>query len=188
MRGPVAFGFQLNPLGRPPADRLGREAAATILRPGEQRDRLTAGIFASGDAGDAVGRLDLALELTARSRPIVEKIERAAAARRVGEVAGVGGPSEARRTTSAQRLEDKIADAVSAGVIDLAEAALLRKAEAARRAAIEVDSFTLAEYLGTRPGLHRGAAKKEFIPRPRRWRRRPDPPCAVATLCPPPPT
>ncbi len=99
MRGPAAFFARLNPLGAPPSDRDGALVAATLQTPGAQRDRLTAGIFLS-DPDQAVGRMERALILAARSKKSPEDAE------------------------------------------------LAREAAEARRDAIEVDSFTLDEYLG----------------------------------------
>ena len=149
LRGLVAFGFRVNLLGRPLTDCTARAAAATILHPGEQRDWLTSGIFVLGDPFDAVGRLDRALDLTTHSRPVVEKIERAAARQKLRGPVAPSEPDEARKARSAQPLKKTTIDeAIATEIINRAEAALLRKAKAAQRATIEVDSFTLAEYLG----------------------------------------
>src|SRR5947209_4708761 len=99
MRGPAALWARLNPLGAPPSDEEGARLAAILQTPGAQRDRLTAGIFLA-DAGQAVGRIERALDLAVRSRESPQ------------------------------------------------DEALAREAAEARRDAIEVDSFTLEEYLG----------------------------------------
>lgn len=49
-KGPLALWGRINPLGHGPHDALGHKAARTILAPGAQRDRLTAGIALEADA------------------------------------------------------------------------------------------------------------------------------------------
>ena len=147
VRGPGAFWLRLNPLGRPPFDATVRATAATIGRPGAQRERLIGGTFASRDPDDAVGRLEHALDLTERSRPIVERIARAARGGELGAPDGTRRPAEAR-----------LEEALAVGLIDRAEAELVAAAAAARRAAVEVDSFTLAEYLGRETAATAAAA------------------------------
>jgi acyl-CoA dehydrogenase len=132
MRGPGAFWVRLNPLGAPPSDREGSRVAAILQTPGAQRDRLTAGLHLPADAGEAVGRIERALLLVSRSREIVERIRTAS---RAGKIPA-GAP------------EALLAEAIAAGVIDGREADVVREAAEARRDAIEVDSFTLDEYLG----------------------------------------
>jgi acyl-CoA dehydrogenase len=144
VRGPGALWLRLNPLAAPPPDRAGRAVAAAIGRPGAQRDRLTGGIFVPADPGEALGRLERALDLVAASRPIVERIAAAARDGRLGPAEGAAGGAGAPQG----RPEERADEAVAAGVIDRGEAGLLAAAAAARRAAIEVDSFSLAEYLG----------------------------------------
>jgi acyl-CoA dehydrogenase len=125
MRGPAAFWSRLNPIGAPPSDREGSRLAAILQTPGEQRDRLTAGTY------ESAGRIERAFLLAHQSRPVVDRVRAASRAGTIPE-----GPPES--------LLDA---AVAAGVIDRREADLAREAAAARRDAIEVDSFTLEEYL-----------------------------------------
>jgi acyl-CoA dehydrogenase len=58
-----AWLVRLAPLGHPPSDRLGGQAAATLRAPGAQRDRLTADLFLPGDPEEALGRLERAFAL-----------------------------------------------------------------------------------------------------------------------------
>jgi acyl-CoA dehydrogenase len=132
MRGPAAFGSRLNPIGSLPSDREGSTLAAAIQTPGEQRDRLTEGIHLPADPMEAVGRLERAFLLVSRSRPILDRLR---AASREGKLPA-GNP------------EALVEPALAAGLIDRQEAALVREAAEARRDAIQVDSFTLEEYLG----------------------------------------
>jgi len=76
---------RINPQGTGPSDRLGTEVARVLLEPGAQRDRLTADVFAPGEADRAVGRLERAFRLAAEAAaaPDDEELaERAAEARR----------------------------------------------------------------------------------------------------------
>jgi acyl-CoA dehydrogenase len=132
MRGPAAFWARLNPIGAPPSDREGSRLAAILQTPGEQRDRLTAGLYVPSDAAEAVGRIERAFLLVHRSQALVERVRTAS---REGRIPG--GPPESLLDV-----------AVTAGVIDGREAGLIREAAEARRDAIEVDSFSLEEYLG----------------------------------------
>jgi acyl-CoA dehydrogenase len=132
MRGPAAFWARLNPIGAPPSDREGGRLAAILQTPGAQRDRMTAGLHLPSDPNEAVGRFERAFLLVVQSREIVERVR---AASRAGRIPA--GPPESR-----------LDEAVAAGILDRREADLVREAAEARRDAIEVDSFTLDEYLG----------------------------------------
>jgi len=127
MRGPAAFFARLNRLGAPPSDRQGARLAAILQTPGEQRDRLTAGLFLPG-----AERLERAFLLSVQSREILGKVR---AASRAGRIPA-GAP------------ESLLDAAVAAGVLEPAQADLACEAAEARREAIEVDSFTLEDYLG----------------------------------------
>ena len=103
------------PLGRRqrgPADILGAAAAGALTLPSATRDRLTQGMFLSGDEADPIGRLDIALQLA-------------------GPVAAI----EARRCAA------RAAGADAAGMITTEEAALLERYDRVRRACIMVDDF-----------------------------------------------
>jgi acyl-CoA dehydrogenase len=131
MRGPAGFWARLNPLGAPPSDREGGRLAAILQTPGDQRDRLTAGLFLPADPAQAVGRIENALLLVSRSREVLERVRTAS---REGRIPA-GFP------------ESLLDEAVAAGILAPGEADLAREAAEARRDAVEVDSFTLEEYL-----------------------------------------
>jgi acyl-CoA dehydrogenase len=127
-----AWWCRINPVGQPPSDKLGAQVAATVRRPGEQRDRLTAGLFIPSDPQQALGRLERAFVLVIEAAPILERIARAS---RAGQLPA--GPPES--------LLDA---ALGIGLIQKDEAEKVREASAAREDAIQVDSFPLEEYLG----------------------------------------
>jgi acyl-CoA dehydrogenase len=123
---------RLNPLARPPPDSLGSEVAALIQRPGEQRDRLTAGLFLSRSRAGSIARLEEAFELVCRTRPLVERVQAAA---RAG-------------TLERGRVVDLIRPAEVAGVLTAEEAGELARAEAARLDVLQVDDFDPGELSG----------------------------------------
>ena len=130
LRGPCRWWLRLSPLGKPPADALGSEAADAILEPGARRDRLTAWTWVG--ATGALAELEEAFLLAIDSRLLVDRLRYAV---RDG-VLPPGRPLE------------MIQEAVTAGLLSAEEGALLREAEAARKRALEADSFSLEEYLG----------------------------------------
>ena len=85
----------------------------------------------SDGGNEALGRLENAFLLAARADEVARKIKRAVRERRLPK----GRPAA---------LLDA---ALEAGVIDAKEVELVRTAEAARQDAIEVDSFSLEEYM-----------------------------------------
>jgi acyl-CoA dehydrogenase len=108
-----------------PDDRLGHKVAGLILEPSATRDRLTAGIFVNTGQDEAIGRIDYALELAADAEPVEKKLN---AALRSGVL---------QKGDSERQLEQ----AVNKEIIDDSEAAVFRKAAAARREVIAVDDF-----------------------------------------------
>jgi acyl-CoA dehydrogenase len=130
LRGPALVWARLNPMGAPPSDRLGAAAAATIRKDGEQRERLTDGLFKNRDG--AMGLLEDAFELSLRSDPVLTKVRRAV---RRGELPKASP-------------ESLLGEALAAGVVTREEADLAERARAARHEAIQVDSFSAEEWLG----------------------------------------
>jgi acyl-CoA dehydrogenase len=130
LRGPCRWWLRLSPLGKPPTDQLGDEAAEAILEPGARRDRLTAWSWV-GTSG-ALADLEEAFVLAVGTRPIVERLQRAVR----------DGALPSGRPLS------MIQEAVTAGLLTAEEGAVLHDAEAARKRSIEADSFSLQEYLG----------------------------------------
>ncbi|MDX1420367.1 MAG: acyl-CoA dehydrogenase [Rubricoccaceae bacterium] len=131
-RGPLAAWSRLNRLSGGPSDALGHRVAAAMQVPGAQRDRLFGGVFVP-DAEQPRGRLEHAMRLAYEASGVEKTIKDAI---RRGELA--------RAHPAAL-----VPAAVEAGVITPEEAALLRRAEAARSDAIQVDAFTLEEYMQT---------------------------------------
>ena len=113
-------------LGYPgPSDRADHLAARLLQSPSAVRDRLSAGIFASGDPDYPVGRLELALDASQAAEPLERRLR---AARHAGRI-------DARGT------EAQIAQALPLGLLTPDEAEILRRSETLREQVIQVDSF-----------------------------------------------
>ena len=109
----------------PPSDELGHQVSALLQKPGAARDRLTAGMYLSGDENDAVGALEAALQSTLQCELLQSKVD---AARRDGWIT----------------VPDDLASFVEAsqkGFIKSDEARLLERDYALRRKVIMVDDF-----------------------------------------------
>ncbi len=122
---------RLNPMGSAPSDKIGHQAARTLLRPGEQRDRITGNLHVPKDKTSALGRLEHAMQLCSEAEPVMKKLKDAIKAARLP------------KARPAQLLDQ----ALESGIITAAEHELMHAAEVARTEAIAVDSFTLQEYL-----------------------------------------
>jgi acyl-CoA dehydrogenase len=116
------------PLGRhakPASDRETYRLARAVLRPGGFRDRLTAGTYQTSNPKDVTGVLEDALMKVTRAEEIEAKFVRAL-----------------KKGVIDRRLDrDAITDAVDAGVLTEAEAAVLRLADQATDRVIRVDDF-----------------------------------------------
>ncbi|HKH45525.1 MAG TPA: acyl-CoA dehydrogenase [Thermoanaerobaculia bacterium] len=126
-----AWWCRMNPVGQPPSDALGAQVAAVLRRPGAQRNRLTDGLYVPADPQQALGRLERAFVLATDAAPILDRIAKTS---RAGQLPP-GSP------------ESLLVEALAAGLIQKDEADKVREAAAAREDAIQVDSFSLEEYL-----------------------------------------
>ncbi|MFH7026739.1 MAG: acyl-CoA dehydrogenase [Heteroscytonema crispum UTEX LB 1556] len=127
----LAWWWRMNPIGTLPSDQLSSKVAHSLQIPGQQRNRLTAGIYIPDSAEEALGRLERAFLLSSQVEPILQIIK---AASREGKL-------------PQQRPEQLVSAAFKAKVISAKEVELLCEAEFARNDAIQVDSFTLEEYM-----------------------------------------
>jgi len=131
--GPFAVWSRLNVISKAPSDDIGGKIAHILQTPGKQRDRITPDVYLPADITEAVGRLENAFDLVSQSEPIMKKLYKAVKA---------GSLQKAK--------PDKLVkQAVESGLISREEAELLANARAAREDAIQVDSFTLDEYMQT---------------------------------------
>ncbi len=131
MLGMVSWWWRLNPLGTMPSDRLGSQIARIMQTPGTHRDELTKDIYIPAAPSEALGRLERALLLSYKADPILKKIKTA-----------IGGG-----TLPKARPEQLVDKALTMGIISEEEFELITEAELARNDAVQVDSFTLEEYM-----------------------------------------
>lgn len=131
---------RFNPIGTYPSDYLGHKVAYAMQTVGDQRNRMTDGIYIPTDPEEAVGRYENALNLISESAPVYKKMYVAMRKR------------ELPKTT----MDKLIAPALEKGIISKEEAELVTKAEEARNDAIQVDEFTLDEYMTDTPNFPAG--------------------------------
>jgi acyl-CoA dehydrogenase len=120
------------PFGRrevPPSDRLGRRVAAIITAPGEARDRLLEWTYLTPTPNNTVGRMNELLPDVIAAEPVERKFAKA---------------QKAGQFTSHDYMA-QLDEAVRAGVIDAAEAALLKRVREGVFEFISVDDFDPAE-------------------------------------------
>ncbi len=132
-RGPIAFWSRLNPISTAPDDRTGKYLAKIAQTPGEQRDRMTDGIYVPEDVNEALGRLENAFRLSTEAEDVARKIKDAIRAKKL--------PRDKPARLVQKALEENI--------ITKEEAGLVKRAEEARFDAIQGDEFTLDEYSKT---------------------------------------
>ncbi|MBD2197677.1 MULTISPECIES: acyl-CoA dehydrogenase [Calothrix] len=127
----LTWWWRLNPIGSLPDDKLGAEVAHKLQTLGEIRDRLTAGIHIPRSSDEALGRLEKAFTLLSQAEPIVKTIKNASHAGKLPQL----------------KPDELISTALKAGVISEKDVELICEAEFARNDAIQVDSFSLEEYM-----------------------------------------
>ncbi|MDO9522029.1 MAG: acyl-CoA dehydrogenase [Pseudohongiella sp.] len=130
LRGPSALFLRMNPLSRGPSDKLIPKVAGSIQLMNEQYKRITDGIAPIDESDPGMGRLMKAFRLHTEVEPIKKKISKAQRARELPRGMAY----------------DLIDLAFSSKVITQAEAAMLKEANAAAMAAIEVDVFKAEDY------------------------------------------
>ncbi len=136
LRGPAALWRRLNRFGREPSDRLGQRVAQLMQQPGEQRARLTEGMYRPTEPDESLAQLETAFGLAVAAEDVLSAIRTAA---REGKL-------------ERGRPQDMLAKARRAGLISAEEVDLVNRAEAERENYVEVDAFTLEEYDGLRTG------------------------------------
>jgi acyl-CoA dehydrogenase len=134
-RIPLLGWCRLNAIASLPTDAIGGQVAKSLQTFGCDRDRLTTGIYIPTDSNQALGRLENAFSLSTLAEVVFQKLK---AAMRLGELPNI---------KLDRNLEQAIAMSLSANIISEAEANILRSAELARNDAIQVDAFTLDEYM-----------------------------------------
>ncbi|MFU8860238.1 MAG: acyl-CoA dehydrogenase [Cyclonatronaceae bacterium] len=148
-KGPMLWWSRINPIGSMPSDRLGSKVARAMQVPGDQRDRLTEGVYLPDpdDMNEPLSILENAFRLTVQSDAVARKIRDAVKSGKLSKEA----PSKLLKK------------AVAAGVISENEADLVARTEKARSVAVAVDSFTMEEYKKTAMPEAMGQTSKEDI-------------------------
>lgn len=118
---------RLNPIGTGPSDKLSQKVAQLMQIDGDQRDRLTAGIYMPEKDTEALGRLDQAFKAVVATEPIAKKISGAIRAKQLPK----------------QPIYTLIELATEKGIITAEEATALQAAEDRRFDAITVDDFKI---------------------------------------------
>ncbi len=132
-RGPIALWSRMNQLSSMPNDQLGKELARAVQIPGEQRDRMTSGLFVPKAENDPVAQLERAFMLSVQAEDVARKIK------------GAIKKKELPRKKPMLLLDE----ALEKGIITQADYNLVQRAETERAEAIRVDNFTLDEYKKT---------------------------------------
>ncbi|RNC79384.1 MAG: acyl-CoA dehydrogenase [Balneola sp.] len=131
---------RLNPIGTYPSDDLGHKVASAIQVVGDQRDRITDGIYVPKDPEQAMGRYENALNLITQAEPVYKKLYVAMKKKELPKAP----------------VTELIGIALKKEVITQEEAKLATDAEEARNDAIQVDEFTLEEYMNETPNATSG--------------------------------
>ncbi|MBT8094611.1 MAG: acyl-CoA dehydrogenase [Gammaproteobacteria bacterium] len=127
--------FFIFPRGRTykaPADELGERVIDLVTTPGESRERLSQYAYTTLEPGNAVGKLQEALELAKEHAPLEKRLRQA---RKEGLI-------------DADYLGLQIAEAEKAQVLSKAEANSLRNFHEKVSALLDVDDFAPEEFLG----------------------------------------
>jgi acyl-CoA dehydrogenase len=114
------------------SDRLGRAIVEPLMMPSATRDRLAWGIYRTIEPGNPIGLLQEALELSVATEPLEKRI------RVEGVKTGL---------ITALDLPGQIEQALAAGLINAAEAALLREFDRKVMDIINVDDFSGEELM-----------------------------------------
>lgn len=130
-KGPVAMWSRFNSLSSGPSDKLGHKVARLMQTPGEQRRRLSRGIYTPDSMDEAIGRLEHAFRLAYDGDKVASKISKAVRAGKVEKSSPLKMAEQARERE----------------VITQDELQMLIQAETARNEAIQVDDFTQEEYM-----------------------------------------
>lgn len=113
-------------------DKYGHKVAELLLEPSAARDRLTSDMFISRKPEGPLARLEDALVKVIAAEPVEHKLRQAI--------------KQGRLVVSSR--DNSVDAGLAAGVIDQAEAQIVRLAEAARLEVIQVDDFSPEEFMG----------------------------------------
>ncbi len=129
-RGPIALWSRFNVMSTGPSDRMMQRVARAMQMPGEQRDRMTSGMYIPTALDESLGQLEHALVLCTEADEVQRRIRDAVKKKKI-----------TKRAPAA--MAD---DALRLGIITASERELIDRAGEARAAVVEVDSFSLEAY------------------------------------------
>jgi acyl-CoA dehydrogenase len=132
-RYPVAWFVSANAISGPPSDAVSRKVSKLMCKPGEQRDRLTEGIFIPKIEGEALHLLDSALVAVSVADSILSSIKKLV---RSGDLPHCPLP-------------ELLEKAFEKGVINESDLKSIELAKKLCSEAVKVDSFSQSEYLAT---------------------------------------
>jgi acyl-CoA dehydrogenase len=133
--GPLRWCVRLNPMGKMPSDRVYRRVSDKITVPGEARDRLTEGVYLPQDEGEQLRKIEEALSMLYALHEPKMKIKKAL---REGVLQ--------KKEKSALYLA-----AMEKGVVNNKEYARLSEAEEFAEEVIQVDAYSISDYLERKP-------------------------------------
>jgi acyl-CoA dehydrogenase len=129
-RGPIRYWSRLNAMASGVKDSTSHKVASAIQVPGDQRDRLTQGIFLNARDDEGLGRLERAFLVAKHAEDIERKIKKAIRNRQLPK----------------KHIRFLLDEAKEKNVITQAEFDNLKLSVELRNDAIQVDSFALDEY------------------------------------------
>lgn len=133
LRGPIGMWSRMNRLSAGPTDKDIHKVSVVLQTPGPHRDRLTDGIYVPASAERPLGRMDRAMMASIQAEGVLTLIK-----------------SEVRKGNLPKKgVKDQIGMALEKGIINSEQAEVVTHAEKLRDDAVQVDSFTLEEYLKT---------------------------------------
>ncbi len=132
IKGPLALWSRVNRFSAGPSDEIGHKVSVAIQVPGEQRDRITEGIYLPASTDRPIGRLDRAMLACVASDPVITSLRKAA---RAGKI-------------SRGSVQSMIREALAVSLISDEEAEAAMEADDLRNDAIQVDDFSFDEYTG----------------------------------------
>lgn len=127
----VGMWSRLNPIGTYPDDSLGHDVAKAMQLKSESRDRITQGIYLPDDPTEALGRYEYTFNLIHEAEPLYKKLYKAMKSKEL--------PKDDYLSLAETAFEK--------GILNREEADLIIQTEHARMDVIQVDEFTLDEYM-----------------------------------------
>ena len=137
--GPVRWWSHLNSLGKEAGDDVTHQLASLILTDGQQRDRLTDGVFLNSPA---IKRLEVAFKVIKSSEAAEHKIHKAIREKKLPR----------------KKIALLVEEAFKLGILSEVDVGNLKKSQELRTEAITVDDFSQEEYV--RPSYAEPVAKR----------------------------